>query len=139
MEIVPVPSVKTQLCRQTQRTYIFMRIQRLEKANGQKIAELLAVVTACSCIGYSNEQTTFSDCFETMGQIYPSGRQMRFFTGMVLDICRCQQECSLGLAILNSVSLQDTNSKDSRAKILYSLVCLSQQSEEWQVINHQSV
>lgn len=46
-----------------------MRMQRLKKTNGQKIAELLATVTACSCIGYSNEHTTFSSCFETMGEL----------------------------------------------------------------------
>lgn len=83
MKIVPVYNAKTMLSSQnTQRGVngIFMRMQRLKKANGQQIAELLAIVTGCSCIGYSNEQTTFSGSFETMGLIYPSGRQMHFFT-----------------------------------------------------------
>lgn len=55
--------------------YIFMKMQRLKKANAQKRAELLAVVSISGCIGYSNEQTAFSGCFETMGQIHPSGRE----------------------------------------------------------------
>jgi len=85
--------------------YILMRMQRLKKANGKKIAKLLDVVTSCSCISYLDEQTAFLGCFEIMGQIYPSGKQVHFFAGMVLHMCRCQQEHNLCLHVLNSKSL----------------------------------
>lgn len=63
-----------------------------KEANAQETAELLAVVSISSHIGYSNEQTAFSGCFETVGQIYSLGRRICFFTGVILRICRCQQE-----------------------------------------------
>lgn len=48
IEIIPVPNAKTQSAVQSDThrevNYIFMRMQRLKKANGQKIAKLLAVV-----------------------------------------------------------------------------------------------
>lgn len=65
-------AVQSDPCREV--NYIFMRMQGLKKADGQKITKLLAVVNSYSCITYSDQQATFSGCFESMGQIYPSGK-----------------------------------------------------------------
>lgn len=57
---------------------------------------------------------------------------MHFFTGTVLDVCRCQQEHNLGLHILTRKSLSDTDSKEentTHAHVCFMATAVT--SEEW--------